>query len=83
MSDYLEFTRRLDCAEHAAKVELRERRNGDGEAADRAHDRMFDLVADSSFPNITLAELVRRLGRTRSLAIGVDRPIVDLALKRS
>ena len=68
---------------HIAKVEVRERKHHDLPAAERAHERLYDLLMGSDYPNTTLRALVGRLGRHTSLSIGIDRPVVDLALAES
>lgn len=76
----LDFKIRLDCAQHNAQAEIRYRAKGDEKGAVSAHNKVVDLIEAAEYPNVTLRALVRRLDRHKSLAIGIDRPVVDLAL---
>ena len=77
---YLDIDTRISCAIHNANAEIRYARQGDVLGAAHAHDTVVDLIEDADYPNATLRLLARRLGRHRSLAIGIDRPVIDLAL---
>jgi hypothetical protein len=72
---------RLAGAVHIAKTELRLRAKGDDDGAEAAYGRLYAVLQQSRHPELLLNDLVRRLGRHKSLSLGIDRPIVDLALR--
>ena len=43
--------------------------------------RFCDTIEGSEYPNLLLAYVSRRLGRRRALAVGIDRPTIEKALR--
>lgn len=69
---------RLAAAVHIANMEIRAVSQHD---ADRAHDRLVDVVEASQYPNLFLAHLVKKLGRDRSLAVRIEPDAIKRALR--
>lgn len=72
---------RSAAAVHQAKLELRLRAQGNNRDADRAHNRFVDTIEASRVPHALLDVVVRALGRNRALNVGIDRPVVDVAIR--
>lgn len=76
----LDYDLRIEIANNIARTEIRERRHGDVAAADRAHNRLCDVIESAEYPNIALRDTIKRLGRHNALAVGIDRDVVLRAL---
>lgn len=72
---------RLNGALHIANTALRFGRQGNNVERDRAINRMYDVLETCQYPYYTTSRLVKRLGRGKSLVLGLRKPLIDLALK--
>lgn len=73
---------RLAAAEHIARKAVRLAKAGEHYDADRAQNRLCDCVEQSRWPRTFTANLVENIGRANSLAVMIDREIVDFTLGR-
>lgn len=65
------------CALHVAKTELALRAKGNDADADRAHNRLVDLIEGAPDSYVLGARVVRRLGRVNALAVGFDKDAIE------
>lgn len=72
----------VPCALHQAHEKLRACQHGDFDHAAKIHERMFDTLCQSEVPNIALAIIARKLGRDRALQVGIERGVVEAAIRR-
>lgn len=82
MTDIVHEEHLLAAADHIARKSVRLMKQGDEEASIRAQNRLADAVAASRWPNVFLANLVESIGRENSLAVMIDREVVDFVLGR-
>jgi hypothetical protein len=70
--------RRISTALWHANAELRARRQ-----SERQHHRnvFCDLIENAEYPRLVLHEVVRRLGRARSLMIEIDPDVINTAVR--
>jgi hypothetical protein len=73
---------RLNGAVHIAKTMLRDMNSGDVDAAAADYERLEGVVLQSRHPHLFLEDLARRLGRQRALAVGIEREVIDRAVRR-
>ena len=73
---------RLAAAEHIARKAVRLEKSGQQDDADRAQNRLCDCVEASRWPRVFTQNLVESIGRANSLAVMIDREIVDFTLGR-
>lgn len=73
---------RLIAAEHIARKAVRLAKAGQELDADRAQNRLCDVVEASRWPRTFTSNLVENIGRANSLAVMIDREIVDFTLGR-
>lgn len=68
----------VELAVHQAKAELRSK-----DIADKQRHRttFCDIIEGADYPNLVLAETVRRLGRHKALAVEIDKGVVRAAFK--
>lgn len=72
---------RLEGAYHQAKSALRAGRRGDRNEFARIANRMYDTLEACTYPHLTTARLIRRIGHKKALVLGFHRPVINLALK--
>lgn len=77
MSD-LDTRTRVATALWHANAELRAK---DQPTKQRHRTRFCDLIEEAPYPCTVLAEVVRRLGRTRALAIEIDPKIINASVR--
>ena len=73
---------RLAAAEHIARKAVRLEKAGQTYDANRAQNRLCDVVENSRWPNVFTQNLVECIGRSNSIAVMIDREIVDFTLGR-
>lgn len=73
---------RLAAAEHIARKAVRLAKAGQHHEADRAQNRLCDVVAQSRWPRTFTSNLVENIGRANALAVMIDREIIDFTLGR-
>lgn len=73
---------RLAAAEHIARKSVRLAKAGQHEDADRAQNRLCDVMEASRWPRSLTANLVENIGRSNSMAVMIDRDIIDFTLGR-
>lgn len=44
-------------------------------------ERLYDLIEGSNSPNLVLAYVAKRLGRHKALAVGIDRGVIEKAIR--
>lgn len=71
---------RLAAAEHIARKVVRLQKSGDAHSALKAQHRLCDVVGNSRWPHVMLGNLVKNIGRANSLAVDIDRKVVDFVL---
>lgn len=64
-----------------ANQALRCGRNGDANGFAVHTNRMYDVLEAAKYPVLTTADVVRRLGRGKSMVLKIERPIINLALQ--
>lgn len=71
---------RVAVALHHARAECRLPENA---IAQREKHRavMCDMIEDAPYPHLVLAEIVRRLGRQRSLQVEIDPAVINAAVR--
>lgn len=67
-------------AEWQARQGLRAGRRGDVATRDRYFNQFYDVVESARYPMLTTEEVVRRLGRSKSMVLQINRPLINLAL---
>lgn len=72
---------RLSSAVYIANTMIRDMRRKDMDAAANDYDRLEGVVLASRHPQLFLNDLARRLGRSRALAVGIEREVVDRAVR--
>ncbi len=73
---------RLAAAEHIARKAVRLAKAGEDHDADRAQNRLCDVMEASRWPRALTQNLVENIGRKNSLAVMIDRDIIDFTLGR-
>jgi hypothetical protein len=63
-----------------ANQALRAGRRGDDEGFARFANNMYDVLEAARYPRLTTQEVVRRLGRAKSMVLKIERPLINLAL---
>lgn len=72
---------RLAAAEHIARKAVRLAKAGQNRDADRAQNRLADVVEASRWPRAFTQNLVENIGRKNAMAVLIDREIIDIALR--
>lgn len=73
---------RLAAAEHIARKSIRLQKAGNLLDADRAQNRLCDVMEGSRWPVSLTQNLVEAIGRSNSIAVMIDREIIDFTLGR-
>jgi len=80
MTEFIGHNQLLAAAVHQAHTALRYGRNRDEHAQVAAQNRMCDTIERAQYPNLLLRHLVQQVGRGKAMVLGVERPIINLAL---
>lgn len=81
MNQFISHNALLYSAVHQAQTALRYGRNHDEHAQVQAQNRMCDTIERAQYPNLLLRHLVQQVGRGKAMVLGVERPIINLALQ--
>ena len=70
-----------ECAFFQANQMLRECNAEDFEAAAKVYERFYDTISRAWNPDVSLARVIGRLGRERARQIGLERHVIEAAIR--